>query len=48
MASQLGICNRALIILGAETINSLSENTKNAKLCNEIFDDVRDELLDEH
>lgn len=48
MASIVGICNSALIKLGASTIMSLIEGSKNANLCNEQFDKLRDELLRAH
>ena len=48
MASVLGICNSGLIKLGASTIMSLTEGTKNANLCNEQFAKLRDEVLRGH
>lgn len=48
MASVVGICNSALIKLGASTIMSLTEGSKNANLANEQFDKLRDELLRGH
>ena len=48
MASVIGICNSALVKLGASTIVSLTEGTKNANLCNEQYDKVRDALLRAH
>lgn len=48
MASIVGICNSALIKLGASTIMSLTEGSKNANLANEQFDKLRDELLRSH
>ena len=48
MASNVQICNRALIRLGADTITSLTENSKEARLCNILFDVVRKDLLRAH
>ena len=48
MASIVGICNSALIKLGASTIMALTEGSKNANLCNEQFDKQRDDLLRGH
>ena len=44
----LGICNRALVKLGVETITSLSGTSKQAELCNLVYDDMRDDLLVSH
>lgn len=46
--SAVDICNSALILVGAERINSLSDANKSARICNEIFDDLRDKLLTHH
>jgi hypothetical protein len=43
--SAVQICNSALIKLGARTIGSLSEDKKEAKLCNEQYAKLRDEVL---
>ena len=48
MASIVGICNGALNQLGATTILSLSEDSKNARLCNSRFTQVRDALFRTH
>lgn len=42
------ICNSALIKLGAERINSLSEDNKRARTCAEQYPKVRDALLRMH
>lgn len=47
-ASAVEICNDALIILGAEKISSLSDDTRVAILCNEEYEKVRDQLLYSH
>lgn len=46
--TEVTICNSALIKLGAERINSLSETNKRAKLCNEQYSKLRDEVLRSH
>lgn len=48
MASSTEICNSALIKLGVETIASLSESSKQARLCNEQYAKIRDKLLESH
>ncbi len=48
MASIVGICNSALIKLGQVTIISLTQGDKNANLCDEQFEKMRDELLRSH
>ncbi len=46
--SAVQICNNALIKLGANTITSLSDDTKPARLCNKIYTVLRDDLLRSH
>lgn len=46
--SAVDICNSALILVGAERISSLNESNRAARLCNEIFNTLRDHLLSEH
>ncbi len=48
MASETSIANRALQKLGASRINSLSENSVNARACNACFVSVRDAELRSH
>ncbi|MEX2450200.1 MAG: hypothetical protein WD407_05030 [Rhodospirillales bacterium] len=48
MTSDVGICNSALIKIGAKTITSLTEGSKNANACNEQFGKLRDDLLRSH
>ena len=48
MASVVDICNGALNQLGASTILSLTEDSKNARLCNARFTQVRDGLFRSH
>ena len=48
MASVVGICNGALNQLGATTILSLTEDSKNARLCNARYPEVRDAVFRSH
>ncbi len=48
MASEVGIANAALRKLGQSPITDFSENSKAARIANERFADVRDELLSRH
>jgi hypothetical protein len=48
MASVVDICNGALNQLGATTILSLTEDSKNARLCNSRFTQVRDAVFRSH
>ena len=48
MASVVDICNGALNQLGATTILSLTEDSKNARLCNARYTQVRDSLFRSH
>lgn len=48
MASEVGICNRALQKLGAKRITSLTENSVNARACNTAYEAVRDALYEDH
>tara|TARA_R110000822_G_scaffold6141_1_gene25680 strand:+ start:3080 stop:3661 length:582 start_codon:yes stop_codon:yes gene_type:complete len=48
MASIVDICNGALNQLGASTIISLTEDSKNARLCNARYIQVRDSLFRSH
>tara|TARA_R100000234_G_scaffold119919_1_gene104343 strand:+ start:6603 stop:7208 length:606 start_codon:yes stop_codon:yes gene_type:complete len=41
-ASKINIVNKALGLLGAEFITSLTEDTKAARFANELYDDTRD------
>lgn len=45
---ELSIVNDALILIGAEPITDLSANTKAARICNESYSKVRDQLLAAH
>ena len=48
MASVVEICNGSLNQLGATTILSLTEDSKNARLCNSRYTQVRDALFRSH
>ena len=48
MASDVGIANAALRKLGQAPITAFSENSKAARLANERFAELRDELLFRH
>lgn len=48
MASEVEICNSALIKLGDDTITSLTDDSKRARLCNAQFARLRDEVLRAH
>lgn len=47
-ASVVGICNSALLKIGAERISSLSDDNKRAIACNEQYAKLRDEVLADH
>ena len=46
--SAVEICNNALIKLGSNTITSLTDDTKPARLCNKMYTIMRDDLLRAH
>lgn len=46
--SKTDLCNSALIYLGANTIGSLNESSKPARLCNDQYDKLRKSLLSSH
>lgn len=48
MTSVVEICNSALNKIGANTINSLSEDSQEARLCKAQFTRLRDALLRSH
>jgi hypothetical protein len=48
MASEVGICNSALVKIGASRIIALDEGSKNANLCGELYPKLRDDLLRSH
>jgi hypothetical protein len=48
MSSVVGICNNALIKIGEDTITALTDNTKEARLCNQIYESTRDAVIRAH
>ncbi len=48
LATQLGICNQALVKVGANIIQDITENTRTAQILNSIYNQVRDEVLRDH
>lgn len=48
MASVVDICNSALNQLGASVILSLTENSKNGRLCNQRYEPIRDSVFRSH
>ncbi len=46
--SKVEICNRALQILGASSISSLTENSENARQCNLAYEPVKKAELRKH
>lgn len=48
MASEVDICNRALQKLGAERIQSLAQDHRNARACAAAYESVRDAELRAH
>lgn len=48
MASEVGICNRALQKLGADRITSLTQDSRNARSCNALYESLRDAELRAH
>jgi len=48
MASVVDICNSALNLLGASTITALTEDSKNARLCNQRYEPIRNRTFRSH
>jgi len=48
MASVVQICNSALNQLGASSITALTEDSKNARVCNERYETIRDAVYRSH
>jgi len=48
MASVVDICNSALNLLGASTISALTDDSKNARLCNQRYSPVRNRVFRGH
>lgn len=47
MASKVQICNLALTRIGASTITSLSDGTRESNICNTIYEDIAEEVMSE-
>lgn len=47
-SSVIEICNNALIKVGADAITALTEDVKAARVCNRIYEIMRDDLLRSH
>lgn len=45
MATDLSICNTALELVGANSINSFQDETRESRLCNQLYVTTRDTLL---
>lgn len=48
MASDIEICNRALVMIGQEPIMTLDESSKASRRCKQLYSPARDKLLREH
>ena len=48
MASVISICNSALNLLGASTISALTDDSKNARICNQRYEPVRNRVFRSH
>ncbi|MGE4296853.1 MAG: hypothetical protein AB7E47_02390 [Desulfovibrionaceae bacterium] len=48
MASKVGIANAALVELGQDRITSLDQDTEAARVVNDVYDELRLTLLQEH
>jgi len=48
MASVVDLCNSALNLLGASTISALTDDNKNARLCNQRYEPVRNRVFRSH
>ena len=46
--TDLSICNQALVALGAKTLSAIGENTKNGRLCETLYEQVRNNVLTDH
>jgi hypothetical protein len=47
-ATQVSICSNALLMLGAQTISAIDENTDRARIASNLYDSTRDSLLRSH
>ena len=48
MASVVSMCNSALNLLGASTISALTDDSKNARLCSQRYEPIRDRVFRGH
>lgn len=48
MATQVGICNEALLRFGSVTILSIDDETREARACKTLWDGARDALIESH
>ena len=48
MASVVDLCNSGLNLLGASTISALTDDSKNARLCNQRYENVRNRVFRSH
>jgi len=48
LATEVSICSNSLLLLGAQTITSLTDGTTYASLCNQFYAETRDDLLRKH
>ena len=48
MTSVVEICNSALNMLGASNITAITEDSKNARLCNQRYEPIRDAVFRTH
>ncbi len=48
MSSVINICNSALNLLGASTISALTDDSKNARLCNQRYEPIRNRVFRSH
>jgi len=48
MATDLGICNTALYLVGADEIESFSDDSREAKICSHIYETTKNALLQTH
>jgi len=48
MATKVSICSNALLMLGAQTINAMDDDSDRAQLASNLYDQVRDALLRSH
>lgn len=46
--SDISICNGALRLLGARRISAFTENTPESRVCAELYEKIRDDLLYSH